>query len=95
MRFSTTSLHDQLQLEPRTYAFTFDFQFEIEKIDGMTLPPGKIVRLPRFTSNITLLTTLTTDIQSDKPLLINEELEFSSFEEVSLLYIIPSLLLLF
>ena len=37
---------------------------------------------------------MTTDIQSDKPLLINEQLEFSSFEEVSLLYIIMSLLLL-
>ena len=50
----------------------------------MTHPEGTIVSLPKFTRNITLLTTMTTDIQSDKPLLINEELEFSSFEEVSL-----------
>ena len=60
----------------------------------MTLPEGTTVSLPKFTRNITLLTTMTTDIQSDKPLLINEELEFSCFEEVSLLYIIMSLLLL-
>ena len=60
----------------------------------MTLPEGRTVNLPICTKKITLLTTMTTDIQSDKPLLINEELEFSSFEEVSLLYIIMSLLLL-
>ena len=33
---------------------------------------------------------MTTDTEGDKPLLINEELEFISFEEVSLLYIIMS-----
>ena len=56
----------------------------------MTLPEGKTVCLPRFTRNITVLTTMTTDTEGDKPLLINEELEFISFEEVSLLYIIMS-----
>lgn len=60
----------------------------------MTLPEGRTVNLPISIKKITLLTTMTTDIQSDKPLLINEQLEFSSFEEVSLLYIIMSLLLL-
>ena len=63
-------------------------------MDSMTLPEGRTVKLPILIKKITLLTTMTTDIQSDKPLLINEELEFSSFEEVSLLYIILSLLLL-
>lgn len=71
----------KLKMQDKDSDFYTTKEFEIEKIDSMTHPEGTIVSLPKFTRNITLLTTMTTDIPSDKPLLINEQLEFSSFEE--------------
>lgn len=71
----------KLKMQDKDSDFYTTKEFDIEKMDSMTLPEGRTVNLPICTKKITLLTTMTTDIQSDKPLLINEELEFSSFEE--------------